>query len=121
MSFHREYKVPHEFAYKGPNVIIQGTEAYVVKAAMIRCDEKITKSGMDVHMLMNVHDELLFEVSNKEPLPLIVNELVKAMEDHVTFKVPLRVEAKVSSESWGAVKEWKDVKHLYERRKVHVV
>ena len=72
-------------------------------------------------MLMNVHDELLFEVSNKEPLPLIVNELVKAMEDHVTFKVPLRVEAKVSSESWGAVKEWKDVKHLYERRKVHVV
>jgi hypothetical protein len=50
-----------------------------------------------------------------------VNELVKAMEDHVTFKVPLRVEAKVSDKSWGEVKEWKDVKHLYERRKVHVV
>jgi DNA polymerase-1 len=121
MSFHREYKVPHEFAYKGPNVLIQGTEAYVVKSAMIRCDEKIRTSGMDAHMLMNVHDELLFEVNKKEPLPLVVNELVKAMEDHVTFKVPLRVEAKVSDKSWGEVKEWKDVKHLYERRKVHVV
>ena len=68
-----------------------------------------------------MHDELLFEVNKKEPLPLVVNELVKAMEDHVTFKVPLRVEAKVSDKSWGEVKEWKDVKHLYERRKVHVV
>lgn len=117
MQFHRIYQVPHEFAYKGPNVKIQGTEAYVVKAAMQRCDRLIRKSGMDVNMLMNVHDELLFEVSEKEPIPLIVDEIQKAMEDHVTFKVPLRVEPKVSRENWGDVKEWKDVKDSYQRRK----
>lgn len=121
MAFHREYRVPHDFAYKGPNVIIQGTEAYVVKAAMIRCNELIRSKGMDVNMLMNVHDELLFEVSMKEPVPLIVEEVQKTMEDHVTFDVPLRVEPKVSKENWGDVKEWKEVKHLYDRKKIHVV
>lgn len=124
MDFEREYRVPQDFAYKGPNVIIQGTEAYVVKAAMIRCDRLIKKSGMDVNMLMNVHDELLFEVSEKEPAHLVVPALQKAMEDHVTFKVPLRVEPKVSiapNHNWGDVKEWKEVNHLFARRKVHAV
>lgn len=113
MEFHREYKVPQELAYKGPNVLIQGTEAYVVKAAMIRCDRLIEKSGMDARMLMCVHDELLFEVNMKEPRRLIIKEICKAMEDHVTLSIPLEVDAKVSDTSWGEVKDWKDVKHLY--------
>lgn len=119
MNFHREYRVPQELAYKGPNVKIQGTEAYVVKSAMVRCDELIEKKGMDVHMLMCVHDELLFEVSEKEPIPLIIEEITKAMEDYVTFDVPLRVEAKISDKSWGETKDWKEVSHLYQRRKAH--
>jgi len=121
MSFHREYRVPQELAYKGPNVLIQGTEAYVVKSAMLRCDQLLKKKGMDAHMLMNVHDELLFEVSEKEPIPLVVEEIKKAMEDYTTFKVPLRVEPKIDPNNWGAVKEWKEVSHLYQRRKVHGV
>lgn len=117
MDFHREYRVPQEMAYKGPNVLIQGTEAYVVKAAMLRCDKKIVQSGMDVNMLMNVHDELLFEVSQKESIPLVVNELVKAMEDHVTLSIPLEVDAKISKTSWGDVVEWTKVKDQYARKK----
>lgn len=113
MDFHREYKVPQELAYKGPNVLIQGTEAYVVKTAMIRCDQLITKSGMDVNMLMCVHDELLFEVSKKEKASLVIKEIVKAMEDHVSLSIPLEVDAKVSDKSWGDIKNWDDVKHLY--------
>jgi len=113
MDFHREYRVPQEMAYKGPNVLIQGTEAYVVKSAMIRCDELIRRSGMDVNLLANVHDELLFEVSEKEHAKLVVKELVKAMEDHITLSIPLEVDAKVSKKSWGEVEEWSKVKHLY--------
>lgn len=121
MDFHREYRVPQEMAYKGPNVLIQGTEAYVVKTAMIRCDQLITQSGMDVNMLMCVHDELLFEVNEKEPLPLIIKEIKKAMDDHVTLSIPLEVDAKVSRENWGSVVEWEKVKHQYQRRKLHAV
>ena len=113
MDFHREYRVPQEMAYKGPNVLIQGTEAYVVKAAMLRCDKKIVQSGMDVNMLMCIHDELLFEVSKKEKLKLVIAELVKTMEDHVTLSIPLEVDAKVSDKSWGDTVEWDKVKHLY--------
>jgi DNA polymerase-1 len=82
---------------------------------MIRCDQLITKSGMDVNMLMNVHDELLFEVSEKEPADLVVKEIVKAMEDHVTLSIPLEVDAKASKENWGDVKEWKDIKGQFKR------
>lgn len=124
MDFEREYRVPQEFAYKGPNVIIQGTEAYVVKAAMVRCNRLIKKSGMDARLLMNVHDELLFEVSDKEPVRHVVKEIVDAMEDHKTFKVPLRVEPKISVDphhSWGTVKEWKEVEHLFPKKKIHSV
>lgn len=121
MDFHREYKVPQEMAYKAPNVQIQGTEAYVVKTAMIRCDRMIEKSGMDVNMLMCVHDELLFEVNEKEPIPLIVHEIKKAMEDHVTLSIPLEVDAKVSRENWGSIVEWEKVKDQYQRRKIHAV
>ncbi len=121
MEFHREYKVPQEMAYKGPNVLIQGTEAYVVKAAMIRCDRMIQEKGMDVNMLMNVHDELLFEVSEKEPIPLIVKEIKDAMEDHVTLTIPLEVDAKISRINWGDVTEFEKVADQYQRRKVHAV
>lgn len=121
MDFHREYRVPQEFAYKGPNVLIQGTEAYVMKHAMLRTDRLIEEKGMDVHLLAQVHDELLFEVSEKEPVPLVVKELQKAMEDHVSLSIPLRAEPKASRENWGAVKEWKEVESQFNRRKVHHV
>ena len=116
MEFNREYRVPQELAYKGPNVLIQGTEAYVMKYAMLRVAKMIKQKGMDVNLLAQVHDELLFEVSEKEPARHIVKEICNAMEDHVTLKIPLRVEPKVSRKNWGSVEEWKKVKHQYSHR-----
>lgn len=118
MSGYREYNVPQEFAYKGPNVLIQGTEAYVVKSAMLRCAKTIREKGCDVSMLIAIHDELLFEVSQKEPLHHIVKILSREMEDHITFDVPLEVDAKVSDLNWGAVQEWSKVKDQYPKKKV---
>lgn len=116
MEFNREYRVPQELAYKGPNVLIQGTEAYVMKHAMLRVSRMIKKKGMDVNILSQVHDELLFEVSEKEPSHHVVKEICQAMEDHVTLKLPLRVEPKVSRKNWGSVEEWSKVKQQYSRR-----
>lgn len=121
MDFHREYSVPQDMAYKGPNVKIQGTEAYVMKAAMLRASRLIREKGMDVNLLAQVHDELLFEVSHDEPADLVVKEISKAMEDHVTFSIPLRVEPKASKLNWGKVKKWNAVKNQYNQKRVHVV
>lgn len=117
MDFHREYKVPQELAYKGPNVKIQGTEAYVMKHAMLRAKRAIKQKGMDVNLLAQVHDELVFEVSEKESIPLVVNELERAMEDHVSLAIPLRVDSKIGRDNWGSVQKWADVDYQYSRRK----
>jgi len=106
MSFIREYRVPQELAYKGPNMLIQGAEAYVMKHAIIRVNDKIKKKGFDCRILTTVHDELLFEVSRKEPIQYVEKTLKKSMEDHVSFKIPLLVDSKFSDNNWGDVKSW---------------
>lgn len=107
MSFVRDYHLPVHLSYKGVNMIIQGTAAYVLKHAMKRVAKLIREKGMDVIMDMTIHDELLFEVSKKENLKLVVRELAKCMEDRVTFDVPIEVDVKVSDVSWGDVQKYK--------------
>lgn len=108
MNFHRYYHIPEQLAYKAPNALIQGTAAYIIKHAMVRCAKRIKKEGWDkggVDMLMQVHDELIFEVDKDLPLESTVRTLVSEMEDHQTFRVPILAEPKVSDVSWADVKE----------------
>jgi hypothetical protein len=64
------------------NFYIQGTAADWMKIAMLRCDRAL--AHYDVHLLLTVHDELLFEVSVKEPLA----EVAWVIKDAMEFKVP---------------------------------
>ena len=43
------------------NSIIQGTAADVIKVAMVRCHDKLAEAGLATRMIMQIHDELLFE------------------------------------------------------------
>lgn len=89
----------------GVNHPIQGLEADVVKFAMIRVKEALEKKGVwggEVKMLLSIHDELLFEVSDgiiDSIEPLIRHEMVNAYP----LDVPLLVEAK-KGKTWGAMK-----------------
>lgn len=110
MKLYREYRVPQELAYKSANIIIQGIAAYTMKAGMRRVWEYIKKKGLDVRLIMTIHDELIFEVSNKykdKEMLSVIKQLKDCMEDHYTFKVPIIASAKMSSVSWG---DCKDVK-----------
>lgn len=107
MNFEREYRVPQHLAYKAANVEIQGTAAYVMKLAMIRTAKLIELNNWDVHLLTTVHDELIFEVSKKLPFEKTIRHLKEAMEDHVTFSVPILVSTKYSDKSWGECEEIK--------------
>lgn len=123
MNFHRYYNIPQELAYKAPNTKIQGTAAYVIKHAMKRIDTRIKREGWDhggVDMLMQVHDELIFEVDKDLPLRSTVDILMEEMEDKQTFKVPILAEPKVSDVSWADVKEMEvlDAEPTRRRRKV---
>ena len=80
------------------NAPIQGTAADIMKLAMNSIDQKIQESGLKSRMLLQVHDELVFEVAKGELEPL--KALVTAqMEQVVELSVPLEVQIGVGI-SW---------------------
>jgi DNA polymerase-1 len=80
------------------NAPIQGSAADIVKKAMLNADELINKSNLKSRLLLQVHDELVFEVARGEKDQ--VEELArKAMAEAAPLKVPLDVSIGVGS-SW---------------------
>lgn len=75
------------------NSPIQGTAADIIKLAMIHCDKAIEDNRLDAKMLLQVHDELIFEVSREDALGLSL-VVRKCMEDALKLTVPLKVDLK---------------------------
>tara|TARA_B100001142_G_C14316613_1_gene648714 strand:- start:319 stop:2214 length:1896 start_codon:yes stop_codon:yes gene_type:complete len=73
------------------NAPIQGTAADIIKIAMIQVDREMTKREMRSKMLLQVHDELIFDMheSEKEELKTLVKE---KMENAIRLEVPLIVD-----------------------------
>ena len=85
------------------NAPIQGSAADIIKVAMLRVDEQIKRSGLRSRMLLQVHDELLFEVGPGEFEQL--RDLVRtAMCGAFSLTVPLEV-------SMGSGRSWADAAH----------
>ncbi|MFI5374839.1 MAG: DNA polymerase I [Candidatus Rokuibacteriota bacterium] len=83
------------------NAPIQGTAADLVKIAMVRMAVELRAHRLETRMLLQVHDELLFEVptGEVERLQALATEV---MESAVSLDVPLRVDVKVGDD-WAAV------------------
>ncbi len=81
------------------NMPIQGTQADLVKIAMIKVDEWIKKTKLDVVMILQVHDELVFEVLNSQSGE-VANEIVSIMESVWEDDVPLVANADIG-QNWG--------------------
>jgi DNA polymerase-1 len=82
------------------NAPIQGTSADIMKIAMIRAAEAVRSAGLKSRLLLQVHDELVFEVAMGETAR--VKEIVEeAMEHAVSLSVPLDVQVGVGH-SWHA-------------------
>jgi DNA polymerase-1 len=76
------------------NTPIQGTAADIIKLAMLRIDYLLRERGLRARMLLQVHDELVFEFPRQELDPLI--DLVReGMEQVVHLDVPLNVDVEV--------------------------
>lgn len=88
-----------EFAERAAiNQPLQGTAADLIKMAMIKIDEELTKKNLKSKMVMQVHDELVFEAAKDEieELKFIVKN---GMEMGQPFKVPLEVDINCGA-SW---------------------
>ena len=76
------------------NSPIQGTAADIMKIAMIRVHDRLTKSGLDAKLILQVHDELILEASPNDAEAAMAL-LCEEMENAVKLSVPLDVEAHI--------------------------
>ncbi|MEE4110849.1 MAG: DNA polymerase I, partial [Halieaceae bacterium] len=73
------------------NAPMQGSAADIIKKAMLSVDRWLTDDGVDAHMIMQVHDELVLEVAETQ-LDAVCDELVTRMSGAAELAVPLLVE-----------------------------
>ena len=73
------------------NAPMQGTAADIIKLAMINIDEWLESSAVDATMIMQVHDELVFEVANTE-LENFIEQINDRMSENDYLNVPLEVD-----------------------------
>ncbi len=80
------------------NMPIQGTAADMIKLAMIRLPAPLAKEAPSARMLLQVHDELVFEVNRKEAKRAAA-VIVKVMQEALPLSVPVEVESGVG-QNW---------------------
>jgi DNA polymerase-1 len=84
------------------NMVIQGTAADIMKVAMVRCDAALSAAGLATRLVLQIHDELLFEGPAAEAEQ--VREIaVREMADAYPLDPPLAVEAGIGDD-WLSAK-----------------
>ncbi|MGJ4973215.1 MULTISPECIES: DNA polymerase I [unclassified Bradyrhizobium] len=84
------------------NARLQGTAADIIRRAMIRVEEALAQKKLSAQMLLQVHDELIFEVPNDEvaaTLPVVQHVMQDAPFPAVLLSVPLHVDAR-AADNW---------------------
>ncbi|MFG1189336.1 DNA polymerase I [Xanthobacter flavus] len=86
------------------NARLQGTAADIIRRAMIRMEPALAQAGLSARMLLQVHDELVFEVPEAEAeatIPVVRHAMESAAAPAVHLAVPLKVDAR-------AAKNWEE-------------
>ena len=84
------------------NTPVQGTSADIIKKSMIEIQEKLEEKNLKTKMIIQVHDELIFDCPNEE-VEEVTNLITDIMENTCKLTVPLKVEVN-SGTNWYNVK-----------------
>ena len=84
------------------NTVFQGSAADLIKLSMNQIDTMIREENLDAFMLLQIHDELIFEVK-EEKVEEISKRFVHTMENVLELDVPLECSVSVG-DSWGELK-----------------
>jgi DNA polymerase-1 len=82
------------------NARLQGSAADIIRRAMIRIEDALTEKKLSAQMLLQVHDELIFEVPDEEvaaTLPVVQHVMQDAPFPAVLLSVPLQVDARAAN------------------------
>lgn len=83
------------------NTPIQGTSADIIKIAMVEASKKLKESNMKTKMILQVHDELIFDVF-KDELDMVKEIVKETMEGVCKMSVPLKVDIEVGTDWYEA-------------------
>ncbi|MBM4448978.1 MAG: DNA polymerase I, partial [Chloroflexi bacterium] len=81
------------------NMPVQGTSADIIKVAMLNLDREMNQKKLQSQMLLQVHDELVFEVPDAE-MPTMQQLVPQVMSSALELSVPLKVDIK-KGQNWG--------------------
>jgi DNA polymerase-1 len=84
------------------NARLQGSAADIIRRAMMRMEPELDKAKLRAQMLLQVHDELIFEVPEEEvdaTLPVVKSVMEDAPHPALTLRVPLQVDAR-AADNW---------------------
>jgi DNA polymerase-1 len=82
------------------NARLQGSAADIIRRAMMRMEGELAKAKLSAQMLLQVHDELIFEVPESEvakTIPVVQRVMVEATHPAVSLHVPLQVDARAAA------------------------
>jgi DNA polymerase I len=88
------------------NTVIQGSAADLIKLAMIAIDRRLRAEPLEAKMILQIHDELVFEVSPRdiEQLAALVREEMRSV---LPLRVPLKIDVK-SGDNWAECEPWSE-------------
>ena len=85
------------------NTVIQGSAADLIKLAMVAIHRRLRKERLSAKMLLQIHDELIFEVP-ADQLHHLAELVTEEMVGAYTLNVPLKVDVKAGP-NWAAAEE----------------
>ena len=98
----RNFRIRSQAERAAINMPIQGTAADLIKVAMIRIQKRLQESDMQSLMILQVHDELIFEVPDEE-IPQLESVLSELMPSSIELDVPVTIEIK-KGKDWGTLR-----------------
>lgn len=100
---HKNYAI-RSFAERAAiNAPLQSANADIIKLAMVKIAKILEKRNLKTKIILQIHDELLFEVPEEE-IKTISNLIKKEMQNIVTLNIPLIVDVKIG-DNWGEMEK----------------
>jgi hypothetical protein len=100
--FGRRLRIDPAKAYRAVNYLIQGSAADLLKKAMRDTVHYLQETGLDAHLVITLHDELVFEIRKEHAFRWLLNGIKDRMEDHGgAFNVATPSEMKMAKKCWA--------------------
>ena len=81
-TYNRRLSVDHNFLYRCVNYKVQGSAADLMKRSMMKCDKFLLSTGLDAHIVMTIHDEIVFEIKKEHAYLWLLTKLCRIMAEH---------------------------------------